>query len=338
MPSFARSVGAFLYRWRAPGLPILLMAALGLRLFGIDWDQGHLFHPDERYIIMTTEGIKLPFPVDLGLLLTPQSPLNPHGFAYGSLIFYQLRLLQWVVGTIAGVVGLTGATTDWLDPGMNGLRLLGRALSALFDTGTVYLTFLLGKKLYGRKVGILAALFVAFAVIHIQYSHFYASDTPMTFWATLALVASAYFMESGSRRHALGAAAAMGLSLASKISAAPVLAAIAASHVLRYAVPTEEEIANGAPRRLRLSAGALNLAIGAFLGCLVVTLLICVVFEPYVLIDFKTFVQNTVEQSAIARGIADVPYTRQYANRPPYWYFVENVSLFGVGLPLGIAM
>ena len=338
MPSFARSVGAFLDRWRAPGLPILLMAALGLRLFGIDWDQGHLFHPDERYIIMTTEGIKLPFPVDLGLLVTPQSPLNPHGFAYGSLIFYQLRLLQWVVGTIAGVVGLTGATTDWLDPGMNGLRLLGRALSALFDTGTVYLTFLLGKKLYGRKVGILAALFVAFAVIHIQYSHFYASDTPMTFWATAALVASAYFMESGARRHALGAAAAMGLSLASKISAAPVLAAIAASHALRYAVPTDQEIADGAPPRVRLTARGLNLAIGAFLGCLVVTLLVAVACEPYVLIDFKTFVQNTVEQSAIARGIADVPYTRQYANRPAYWYFVQNVALFGVGLPLGVAM
>src|SRR5690349_23142411 len=120
MPSFARPAGASLERWRGLGLPILLLVALGLRLFGVDWDQGHLFHPDERYIIMTTEGIKLPFPVDLNLLLTPQSPLNPHGFAYGSFIFYQLRFLQWLIGTIAGVVGLGPSTSDWLDPGMNG--------------------------------------------------------------------------------------------------------------------------------------------------------------------------------------------------------------------------
>src|SRR5437762_11186889 len=82
-------------------LPALLVVAFALRVFGVDWDQGHLFHPDERYIIMTTEGVRLPFPIDPGLLLSVDSPLNPHGFAYASFIYYQLHLLQPVVGTIA---------------------------------------------------------------------------------------------------------------------------------------------------------------------------------------------------------------------------------------------
>src|SRR5437762_10724711 len=104
-------------------LPALLLLAFALRVFGVDWDQGHLFHPDERYIIMTTEGVRLPFPIDPGLLLSVDSPMNPHGFAYGSFIFYQLHFLQWVVGTIAGLFRLGPSTSDWLDPGMNGLRL-----------------------------------------------------------------------------------------------------------------------------------------------------------------------------------------------------------------------
>lgn len=40
----------------------------------------------------------------------------------------------------------------------------------------------------------------------------------------------------------------------------------------------------------------------------------------------------------MVRGVSDLPYTRQYINRPAYWYFVENLALFGVGPLLGIAM
>src|SRR5687767_13811804 len=76
------------YQWLA--LPLLLLVALALRVTDLDWDSGHLFHPDERHILMVTEGVKLPFPIDVAQLLTPESPLNPHSFAYGSLIFYLL--------------------------------------------------------------------------------------------------------------------------------------------------------------------------------------------------------------------------------------------------------
>jgi hypothetical protein len=250
MPLFAR--------WRSLAVPFLLLAALVLRVNDLNWDSGHIFHPDERHILMVTEAVKLPFPIDLNLLLTPQSPLNPHSFAYGSLIFYQLRILQWLISTIAGLLGLGPASAVWLEPGMGGLRYIGRALSALYDTGTVYLTYRLGLALYSRRVGLMAAAFLAFSVLPIQYAHFYASDTPLTFFVTLTLLLSAFFVRWGERRHALGAAVAAGLALACKIAAAPVLAAVAVAHALRYALPSEEEITAGAPRRLSLPPAALN--------------------------------------------------------------------------------
>jgi hypothetical protein len=51
------------------------------------------------------------------------------------------------------------------------INLLGRVLSALFDTGTVYLIYRTGKLLYGVRVGLWAAAFVSLTVSHIQLAH-----------------------------------------------------------------------------------------------------------------------------------------------------------------------
>jgi YYY domain-containing protein len=320
-------------------LPLLILVAAALRLSDLNWDSGHLFHPDERHILMVTDGLRVPWPLDLDLLLSRESPLNPKSFAYGSLIFYLLKFLQWVALGLAGVLGMAPQPETWLEPGLSGLRYFGRAVSALVDTGTVYLTYRLGTTLYSRRVGMLAAAFTAFSVLHIQLSHFYASDTPMTFFVTLTLLMAAYLVKWGRRRHALAAGVSAGLALACKFSASPVLGAVAAAHVLRYALPSDDEAAAGAPRRLTMpDAGRLSAAIGLFLVGLLATAIVFVLFQPYALIDFKTFSVNLAEQNAMVRGIADLPYTRQYIDRPAYWYFVENLALFGVGLPLGLAI
>ncbi|HEY3083461.1 MAG TPA: DUF2298 domain-containing protein [Chloroflexota bacterium] len=325
-----------LIQWQWLAVPLLLAVAAALRLSDLDWDNGHLFHPDERHILMVTEGIKLSFPLDRGLLLSPESPLNPRSFAYGSLIFYLLRFVHWLVNALAGLVGLD--SPSWLGADIRNLRFVGRALSALFDTGTVYLTYLLGRTLYGRRVGLLAAAFVAFSVLHIQLSHFYASDTPMTFFVTAALLLSAYFVKWGHERHAIGAAVAAGLALACKFSAAPILAAVAASHALRAILPADGASGGGGLARLRLDGGRLNRAVGAFLLVLPIVVAVFVVFEPYAVIDSKLFFTNLAEQNAMVRGAADLPYTRQYIDRTPFWYFIDNLALFGVGLPLGLTM
>ena len=36
-------------------LVLILLVALGLRLYGINWDQGYGFHPDERSIYMQSD-------------------------------------------------------------------------------------------------------------------------------------------------------------------------------------------------------------------------------------------------------------------------------------------
>ena len=76
---------------------LIFLLALGLRLHGINWDQGGMFHPDERAILMKSEQISLPPLRDLGMLLDAEiSPWNPNWFPYGSLPLYLLKGLQLI--------------------------------------------------------------------------------------------------------------------------------------------------------------------------------------------------------------------------------------------------
>ena len=58
----------------------LLLAALGLRLYGLNWDRGNDLHPDELFIakLVLVGRIHFEWPPDLAALLDPAiSGLNP---------------------------------------------------------------------------------------------------------------------------------------------------------------------------------------------------------------------------------------------------------------------
>ncbi|MCP4923152.1 MAG: phospholipid carrier-dependent glycosyltransferase, partial [bacterium] len=69
-------------------------------------------------------------------------------------------------------------------------NLIGRLLSAIVDTGTTFLVYLLGRELFNRKVGFLSAVLHVFTVLHIQYSHFYGAESWVAFFATLTMLLS----------------------------------------------------------------------------------------------------------------------------------------------------
>ena len=76
----------------AIALFLILSLALGLRLYGINWDQGGLFHPDERAILFKVNDLSFPSVSEIpDLLDKDKSTLNPKWFSYGSLPLYVLR-------------------------------------------------------------------------------------------------------------------------------------------------------------------------------------------------------------------------------------------------------
>jgi hypothetical protein len=352
-------------------LGLLVLVALGLRLYGLNWDEGGLFHPDERWILLVVDELALP--PDLATFLSPDSPFNPHFFAYGSFPLYLLKGTAYL---------LSYGREDFSQ--FDHLHLVGRALSALFDTGTVILIYRLGKELYERRVGLLAAAFVTFTVLHIQLSHFYAVDTLLAFFVVLAVTLAVGVMRSGGLRWGAALGAGIGLALATKISALPLfLTALVAwgLWVIRGPWPSTSGSAetSASPSALqfdwaqykRQSSGQASLRTGSveslsslepvkgrlapvklyelrrprdrlgrgMAGVTLTTVVAGLVFllgEPYALLDWVGFLKGMLKESWMVQGLLDAPYTLQYVGTPAYLYPIQQAILWSMGPPLGL--
>ncbi|MBO0866904.1 MAG: glycosyltransferase family 39 protein, partial [Mycobacterium sp.] len=95
----------------------------------------------------------------------------------------------------------------------------GRYISALFGIGTIGLVFMLGRVLYGRRVGALAAVVLAFMPYHVVISRQILLDGPMTFFATAGLLCLALFGRTNRSRWLLMAGAFIGVAALTKETA-----------------------------------------------------------------------------------------------------------------------
>ncbi len=297
----------------------ILALALGLRFYGLAWDDGFSYtpHPDERAILDRVLGISPPGLGELGLLLdAEQSPWNPRWFNYGSFSLYVLKFVQVLGG-------------PFLDDA-NDIRVLGRAVSGIADVITILAVYGIAALAFDRRTGLLAATLTALAVIHIQLSHFFAVDTLQAMLAVAALYFMVRVARDGKPRDSLIAGALVGLGLATKASQLPIIAPFVIAHLM-FAFNLNGKTATDRFER-RLETAVRGVAGGGAVAFIALMLA-----QPYTLLDWGTFFSHVSEQSEMIRGIRDYPYTRQYADTAPYWYHIRQLAVWGYGLPLGIA-
>ena len=317
-------------------LPALLIAALALRLYGIDWDQGHGFHPDERSFYLRADDtfrvlteapghdtwlsqwpeMRAGLP-DLGTALSAErSPLNPHWFPLGSVLIYALVLIRSVAELF----------TDW---GAMDMRFAGRTLSALADTASVALVFAIGRRMYGKWSGLLAAALTTFAVIHIQHAHFYRPEPFTVLTSLAALWAMLRFVDTARMRDAALLGLLVGLAMAPKVSVAPILAPLALVFLWTWKDRAGGRWSDLTPwSAVRFAPTVLVAALLALAAFFITT--------PYAFLDFSTFVADIRAQAEMAREAGHWPFTWQYADTPAFWYQMRQTSVWGLGLPLGI--
>ena len=239
--------------------------------------------------------------------------------------------------------------------GYDGIHLVGRALSGIFDLGCVLLAFVIGRRLYSKKVGLLAAALYAFAVLPLQQSHFYTVDTFGTFFAMLTFYFAVRVAQGGESGRGggwgsyLGLGASLGASLASRINLAPLagIALLAAGIRLWddwHGLVGRRDTADGG----RLAQAWLGTLIQATLfRLLLMGLVMIAVFrmaQPYAfggttLLDFslaQKFRDNMTQISLLISGGADYPPGHQWASRTPFVFPFVNMVVWGLGLPLGL--
>ena len=315
----------------------ILAAGAYLRLVGLDWDEEQHLHPDERFLTMVESSIE---PVQsLGEYFdTANSSLNPHNRGHGFFVYGTLPI--FIVRYVA----------DWLgDSGYGEVYLVGRALSALADLAVIWLIFLIAERLYTRKIGVLAAAFYGFAVLPIQQSHFFTVDTFINFFTFLAFyfaveVATADGGPKTEDRDNISPSpvpglpsyllfgVALGLAVASKISAIPVALALPGAAALYFLrLPIEER---------QRQAGRIFSYV-AIAG--LVSILTFRIFQPYAfsgpgffgMLPNPQWVENLKSLSAQTSGDVDYPPALQWARRP-VWFSWQNLTVWGLGLPLGV--
>ena len=308
-------------QWSYVLLAAVLALSLTLRLYGVDWDQGGAFHPDERAVSARVHQLDFGQLLEPSTLFTPESRLNPDWFNYGSFYLY----------VVAGMEALASpfVESDW---SIFDLQRNGRRANAVFDTITVLLVFLIARRLFSIPAAFFASLLAALSVIGIQNAHYATVDSLTTMLVVGTVFWSIRYVSQGKTLDAVLAGVFVGLAVATKFAAAPVAAAVVAAHVLRIWDPRRES----ATVRIEMSQ-LLRLVKGLLVSGLA-GLAALAIGQPYMFIDFGTWVSDVFYQSRMVRRSIDLPYTRQYIDTAIVWYQVKQLSTYGLGIALGITV
>ena len=263
-----------------PALLIAILVVAGwFRFTGLNWDEDQLLHPDERYVGVLASAIRTPQTLaeyfDSGA-----SPLNPFNtswgrdYVYGTLPLFLGRFTaEWLDSACqprdsqaqpASPSGIAAAPRliagllvgdEAIDcqrgtlTGFTRTTLIGRAGSALADLLSILTLFLIGRRLFGWRVGLLAAALSALAVLQIQSAHFYTVDSTATLFTLLTLYFCARMVtrptvqnpkskiqnQVGLLLDGLLAGVMAGCALASKVSVWPLVPLIVLSGIVALA-------------------------------------------------------------------------------------------------------
>lgn len=345
--------------WEVLLLFVLILGAY-FRFTGLNWDNSQHLHPDERFLTMVATSIQ---PVkSIGEYFdTAQSSLNPNNRGHGFYVYGTLPL--FIVRGIADAINQTG---------YDEIFLVGRTISGLFDLLTVFFVYLIVIRLYKKPLmALLAAALTAGSVMQIQLSHYFAVDTFTTFFTTATVYFSIRILTqkdkpsipawiglesidltgktTGVRERltvwfsslqgwdgivdVLLAGLFLGCAMASKINSGLVALLIPAAYLIRY---------------LNLPAEKRDAAVYVFLRNVVIAAAVCIltfrIFQPYAftgpgffnVIPSEKWIATLKEISAQSSGDVDFPPALQWARRP-IWFAPENMILFGMGIPFGLA-
>lgn len=254
MFSFLRA----LFRTHASGiaLSLVLLVALVLRLVGLRFGLPYIYHPDEPAIIGPVR------------VMMQTGDFNPHWFNWPSFYIY----IQLAVASARYFYGVSKGQFDAVTGmAMQHFYPAGRLATVLFGVATVYLVFLVGRRLFSKSVGIVAALLLAVSFLHVKDSHYITVDVPATFFVLLSFFFSLLIFQEGKLKDYLFAGLFAGLAASTKYNGILILLSLFGAHFLGKQKPYLNR---------KLAVGVLSAAFGFLIG------------NPYALLDLPNFLNG----------------------------------------------
>ena len=350
-----------------------------INLFG--WDGGTGQHPDERFMTLVADRIKAP--TSLAEYLDSQrNPLNPRNAGYPFYVYGLLpqTLTHYTAVLLTPNAALpptvpaarphdTGAAPIVANPDLRVPKLVplqallnpsgqdltnyyavvkvGRIWSALFATLSIVVVFLLGRRLYGARAGLIAALLLALSALPIQLAHFFTVDSATVLFTLVAIYWAVRLAQNGGLPSALLLGLSIGAAMACRVTMATLgmLAVLALAQRLldqRIApdAPTSDVYYLPARRRLSLAGGLALVALAGLVTIITFRMLQPDAFVGTSFFDLRPdprFIANIREIGAAVSGSSDSPPSQQWAGRIRYLFALQNMVVWGMGLPLGLA-
>jgi len=295
-------------------LPVLLLVLIILvggffRFYNLNWDEGQFYHPDERNIALGVSRLKFPDQLDPGFYAYNGFPMYLYK-GIGSILSFKGRTESFT--TLLASLFTPGKPTfqqrdiSWTED-WGKINLIGRFVSALAATVSIYLIYLLGVMLIGKWGGLLSASLFAFSPGLIQQAHFGVTESLLIFFLLFIGILAIKTLKQPKLSHWLPMAVICGLVIGTKIIALFFL-------IIPFTVCL---ILIWKERRWKY--------IGLGFCFIILTFLVFFLVSPYTILSLSKVKESMGYESEVISGKFKVPYNWQFSHTLPYLFFFKNL-------------
>ena len=285
-------------------LLLILAVALLVRVIGLGWYLPYTYQMDELKVVRHAR-----YFLEAGNLV-------PRNFVFPTLYMYFLTFAYGAYYLFGHLMGFFQSLSEVIG-NMGRIMLVGRFVTALFGVGTVLLVYLIGRKMYSERVGLLSSLFLCFTFLHVTRSRLVRPDVPMTFFVVLSFLFIYLVYENGKMRDYLLAAFFAGLAVATKYPAAALVIPLFLAHLFHSWKRKRRSISILLDKKIYLAF--ICMALGFFIGC------------PYALPRFPALLQALKGGAALANAPKPV-----VGEGNSWLYYLTHALNHGMGLLLEI--
>ncbi len=285
----------------------ILALAFVLRFVGIWYGLPSLYNSDE------------PTNVSEALSFGAKKSLEPGFLQYPSLYFYFLFLIYGFYFAIGFVVGIFSSILDFgasffLDP--TGLFLVGRFLSVVLGTFSVWVIFRLGQRFFSKNVALISSLILALSFIHISRSHWVLIEAGLGLMCAWALYLILKYYEKPTIKANVFASLVCGLAISTKYNAGFIFIPLLLSSILAYKKDFAKLFKN-------LGLSVVTLVSGFLLG------------SPYWIFSFSSFFDSTFKYTFSHVTYGQIGHITAIPFLWPFWELVSNDWTIGFLLIAG---
>lgn len=212
-------------------------------------------------------------------VLSLKENLNPGRFDWPSLYFYINAFFYGIFSIVKPILTVLFKIPDEnFSPAS--FFIISRSLSAFLGSLNIIVIYLLTRKIFSHRVGMIAAVLLTFLPVHVYESHLAKIDVAHTFFVSLAVYFIWNIYKYGNKRSYLMSGILIGLATSIKYNSFLLVISVAQAYLMR-----QSEVLDGNSVKKYFSVKHIKYMLMAGL----ISIVVFYIGTPFALIDYKTF-------------------------------------------------